>query len=167
MWLVRAGIPGAEVVGRWTHSAHGRMRTGETGERGLDPEPLAVRTQGTGSGRRGEGSPVRLGRVAGEPPVAHEVECLLSVGRAGGRGSRSRAERTFPRVSRCRWTGLRAKGFSLRFAAVSSLVTRWETFGQSRWILRAEEGTPRFLKWETLESQTTRMSIATGFQGAQ
>ena len=43
----RTGIHGAEVVGRWTHSAHGRMRTGERGS-GLYPDPLATRTWAAG-----------------------------------------------------------------------------------------------------------------------
>jgi len=147
----------------------------ETGERGsgLYPDPLAVRTRcGRGVAPGGEallaticsaglrsenvgGLARALRRDAGEPPLYVPCGGFLRVGRGAGSGKRAVRETHFPdgpQVLPAHW--LRAAGrrtSTLHSAAVPSLGTRWETLGQSRWVLRAEGSTPRFLRRETLE----------------
>lgn len=63
------------------------MRTGERGSVAWTRSRSRIERRGTGSGRRGEGSPARLRRVAGEPPVVHDAGCLLSVSRSRWSGN--------------------------------------------------------------------------------
>ena len=73
IWLARTGIHGAEVVGRWTHSAHGRMQNRGTGEwlvpgttRDSNVQGPGKKAQLTGS-LRCEGTLVAAGMWSGRP----------------------------------------------------------------------------------------------------